>query len=115
MDKIYLKEYTVIAKHGYYKEEHAKAQRFVVSVVATCDTHHAGKTDDLKETLNYERIRSIVYDILMQSPRSLLEALAEEISSAVLTIKNVSSVEVDIRKPDVWNDCIPGVCIVRGR
>lgn len=113
MDTVYLKNYIVVAKHGYYKEEHAKAQRFVVSVIATCDTHKAGVTDDLTETLNYELIRSSVHTILMKSPHDLIESLAEEIASSVLIYPKMSSVEVDISKPDVWNDCIPGVRIIR--
>jgi dihydroneopterin aldolase len=113
MDRVYLKNYVVVAKHGYYKEEHAKAQRFVVSVVATCDTRVAGVTDDLKETLNYELIRSSVHVILMRSPHDLIESLAEEIATSVLAYPKVSSVEVDISKPDVWNDCVPGVVIIR--
>ncbi len=113
MDTIYLKNYVVVAKHGYYKEEHAKAQRFVVSVAATCSIKDAGVSDDLKETLNYEFIRKSVHDILMQSPHNLIESLAEEIAAKILTHSKVSSVEVDISKPDLWNDCIPGVVIVR--
>ena len=114
-DKVYLKNYTVIAKHGYYKEEHAKAQRFVVSVVASCDVRSAGESDDLKETLNYELIRKAVHDILMKSPHDLIESLAEEIAASILTHAKVSSVEVDIAKPDVWSDCTPGVVIIRNK
>lgn len=113
MGTIYLKNYIVIAKHGYYKEEHAKAQRFVVSVSASCNIKGAGEHDDLKETLNYEFIRKSVHDILMQSPHDLIESLAEEIAATILTHPKVFSVEVDISKPDVWNDCVPGVVIVR--
>lgn len=115
MDTVYLKNYVVIAKHGYYKEEHAKAQRFVVSVVASCDVKRAGVSDNLHETLNYEHIRSAAHSILMKSPHDLIEALAEEIAEAVLLYEKVSAVEVDISKPDVWNDCIPGVMIIRKR
>lgn len=113
MDTVYLKNYVVVAKHGYYKEEHAKAQRFVVSVVVTCDVKEAGESDDLHETLNYELIRKAVHDILMKSPHDLIESLSEEIAMSVLTHPKASSVTVDIAKPDVWNDCVPGVVIVR--
>ena len=112
-DKVYLKNYTVVAKHGYYKEEHAKAQRFLVSVVVSCDVAQAGKSDDLHETLNYEFLRTTVHDILMKSPHNLVESLAEEVAEAVLIHAKAKSVEVDIAKPDVWNDCVPGVIIVR--
>jgi dihydroneopterin aldolase / 2-amino-4-hydroxy-6-hydroxymethyldihydropteridine diphosphokinase len=113
MDTVYLKNYTVVAKHGYYKEEHSKPQRFVVSVVVTCDVSIAGTTDDLHETLNYEMIRLSVHDILMKSPHDLIESLAEELARSILLHPKASCVEVDISKPDVWSDCTPGVIIVR--
>jgi dihydroneopterin aldolase len=113
MDTIYLKNYSVVAKHGYYKEEHAKAQRFIVSVSVSCDLQNAGSSDNIKETLNYEFIRKSVHDILMQSPHDLIESLAEEIASTVLAHEKACSVQVDISKPDVWNDCVPGVIFKR--
>ena len=113
MDTVYLKNYVVVAKHGYYKEEHSKAQRFVVSVVASCDVRQAGASDKLTETLNYELIRKAVHEILMKSPHDLIESLAEDIACAILQYEKVASVEVDIAKPDVWNDCVPGVTITR--
>ncbi len=113
MDIVYLKNYTVVAKHGYYKEEHAKAQRFIVSVEVTCDVRDAGHTDDLASTLNYEFIRKSVHDILMKSPHDLIESLAEEIAALALAHPKSKTVKVDISKPDIWNDCVPGVAIVR--
>jgi dihydroneopterin aldolase len=46
MDTVFIQDYSVEAKHGYYKEEHAKKQRFIVSVYVCCDTHEAGGTDN---------------------------------------------------------------------
>ena len=113
MDKIYIKNYIITAKHGYYKEEHAKSQRFVVDVIATCDTKKSAENDDLKQTLNYEHIRKYIHETLIQSPRHLLESLAEEIAEKVLSHTIVNQVEVSIQKPDVWTDCIPGITILR--
>ena len=93
MDIVYLKNYTVVAKHGYYKEEHAKAQRFIVSVEVICDVRDAGSNDDLASTLNYEFIRKSVHDILMKSPHDLIESLAEEIAEVVLTHPKGNSVK----------------------
>ena len=113
MDIVYLKNYIVVAKHGYYKEEHFKAQRFVVSASIQCDIKAAGVSDDLAETINYEFIRTSVYGILMKSPHDLIESLAEDIAQTLLGHPIAHSVEVDIAKPDIWNDCVPGVVIVR--
>jgi dihydroneopterin aldolase len=113
MDKVYLRNYTVTAKHGYYKEEHEKPQRFVVSITVDTDLRGAGTSDNLAETLNYELLRKIAHDILLKSPHDLVESLAEEMAEAVLKHERVHQVEVEISKPEVWNDSIPGVIIVR--
>lgn len=112
MDSVFIENCTVSAKHGYYKEEHAKEQRFVVSIFAYTNTKIAGTTDDLKKTLNYEHLRMYIYEVLAQSPHDLIESLAEEMAAKVLT-HDVIKVEVEIRKPDVWKDSSPGVKIVR--
>jgi dihydroneopterin aldolase len=112
MDIVFIENCTVEAKHGYYKEEHAKKQRFVVSIFAYTDTISAGETDDLKKTLNYEHLRMYIYEVLAQSPHDLVESLAEEIARKVLT-HHVHKVEVEIKKPDVWKDSVPGVRITR--
>jgi dihydroneopterin aldolase len=113
MDTVFLRDYAVVAKHGYYKEEHEKAQRFIVSISVLCDLRRAGTSDSIEETLNYEYLRRVAHDVLMQSPHSLLESLAEEIAQKVLTHPKVESVEVEITKPDIWSDCMPGITIMR--
>lgn len=112
MDIVFIENCTVSAKHGYYKEEHAKEQRFVVSIFAHMDTKVAGDTDDLKKTLNYEHLRMYIYEVLAKSPHDLIESLAEEMAERVLT-HDVVKVEVEIKKPDVWKDSSPGVRITR--
>jgi dihydroneopterin aldolase len=51
----------------------------------------------------------------MKSPHDLVESLAEEMGEEVLKHSTVQTVTIDIAKPDVWNDCTPGVCITRSR
>jgi dihydroneopterin aldolase len=113
MDRVFIENYTLIAKHGYYKEEHYKPQRFVVSVYADVMNNSSGQSDALADTFNYEVIRKVVSEVIMGAHHDLLESLAEEIASKVLTNKIVNKVEVKITKPDIWGDCNPGVQIVR--
>jgi dihydroneopterin aldolase len=106
-DQIYLRNYTIIAKHGYYKEEHIKAQRFIVSITADISLEKSGKSDTLIHTLNYESLRMIATDVLMESPHDLIESLALDIVTRVFDISDATRVEVVIEKPDVWFDSIP--------
>lgn len=113
MDIVFIENCTVEAKHGYYKEEHAKKQRFIVSIYAHMSTKQAGHSDDLKQTLNYEHLRMYIYEVLAQSPHDLIESLAEEMAERTLTHQGVTKVEVEIKKPDVWADSAPGIRITR--
>lgn len=113
MNKIFIKDYAIISKHGYYKEEHSKPQRFVVSVICDVVENASGSSDDLKETFNYEYIRKIIDEVVRGEHNKLLESLTEKIASKILNYKNVTKVEVEITKPDIWGDCMPGVNIVR--
>lgn len=115
MNKIFIENYTLISKHGYYKEEHFKPQRFVVSVWCEVRDNKSSDMDDLSQTFNYEEIRKIVSRIILGEHKKLLETLAEEIAKAVLQFSIVKNVEVKITKPDIWGDCEPGVQILRAK
>ncbi len=115
MNQIFIRDYTVISKHGYYKEEHYKPQRFVVSVICDVISNTSGVDDDLSSTLNYEFLRSSIDKVLKGEHHKLLESLCEDVASLVLAHDKVNRVEVTMTKPDIWGDCSPGVMIVRGR
>jgi dihydroneopterin aldolase len=78
-----------------------------VSIYAHRDLSLSGNNDILADTLNYEKLRDIAHDILMQSPHDLIESLAEEIAKDVLLLGHISKVEIILEKPDIWGDSIP--------
>lgn len=109
MLEIFLENYCLISKHGYYKEEHFKPQRFLVSVHCIMKEQKRNIKDDLNNTLNYEVLRKIVQEVIMGEHKKLLETLAEEIAKKVKNYKSVKRVSVKISKPDIWGDSSPGV------
>lgn len=109
MQTIFINNYTLVSKHGYYKEEHYKPQRFTVSV--SCEVKDSKNNDDLNDTLNYENIRNAIKDVILGEHKKLLETLANEINEKILKYKNVIEVSTTITKPDIWGDCEPGVTI----
>ena len=42
--------------HGYHKEEQVLGGKYTVDIYMTTNIDEAAKTDDLKKTINYERI-----------------------------------------------------------
>jgi dihydroneopterin aldolase len=113
MDKIFIENYTLIAKHGYYKEEHFKPQRFTVSVWCDIASRIEPGNDNLDDTFNYEHIRKIIKEVVLGDHKKLLETLSEDIAAKILQHSQVVNVRVKIGKPDIWGDCEPGVEIVR--
>lgn len=115
MNKIFIENYTLVSKHGYYKEEHSKPQKFTVFVWCEVEENKSGESDNLKETFNYEVIRKIIQQNILGEHKKLLETLSENIARNILENSIVQSVEVKITKPDIWGDCEPGVWIRRER
>ena len=110
-NKIFIEDFVLWAKHGYYKEEHFKNQRFVVSVWCEVKENKSGESDNLQETLNYEYLRKCIEEVILGEGQKLLEKLAKDILGKVMSQPLVLSVEIKITKPDIWGDCVPGVQI----
>ena len=82
MSKISLENMEFHAYHGCLEHERELGNTFIVSVVMDMDTSHAGKTDELEHTLNYQ----IVYDVVegqMNIPSKLIEHVGQRILDSI--------------------------------
>lgn len=111
MNKIFIENFVLRAKHGYYKEEHFKKQRFIVSLWCEVKENESVKSDDLSKTLNYEFLRKSIEGVILGDGQKLLEKLAGDILERVLMHPLVLNAEIKITKPDIWGDSEPGVQI----
>jgi dihydroneopterin aldolase len=84
-DEILLEGMRFYAYHGVNPEERALGQRFTVDVVLAVDLRRAGQSDNLAHTVSYSTVYKVVRRIVEGEPRQLIEAVAEEIASVVLT------------------------------
>jgi 7,8-dihydroneopterin aldolase/epimerase/oxygenase len=101
-DEILLEGMRFYAYHGVNPEERAQGQRFTVDVVLAVDLRRPGQSDDLADTVSYSAVYKVVRGIVEGRPRQLIEAVAEEIASAILTeFPLVERVMVTVRKPEV--------------
>src|SRR5829696_7312650 len=101
-DEILLEGMRFYAYHGVNPEERAQGQRFTVDVVLAVDLRRPGQSDDLADTVSYSAVYKVVRGIVEGRPRQLIEAVAEEIASAILTESPlVERVMVTVRKPEV--------------
>jgi len=99
MDKIYLERLHFYAYHGVLPQEKTEGQDFYVSLTLYCDLAPAGRSDDLKDTVDYGAVYEKVRKITLERRFDLIEALAEEIAGAILTAFGVAKVSVRVDKP----------------
>jgi dihydroneopterin aldolase len=101
MDKITLKNMKFFGYHGVFAEEQANGQNFFIDAELFLDLRAAGKSDDLKDTVDYSEIYDIIKYITIEKRFQLIEKLADCISSEIL-IKNplINEVLVRVRKPE---------------
>ena len=89
------------AHHGVMEEEHRIGGRYEVDVAMDLDVREAAATDDLAKTVDYERVYTLVRDVVTGANAYLIERLAAEIAGAVLAAyPAIAHVEVTVRKPN---------------
>lgn len=87
--------------HGVLQEEKILGQKFIVSVELSLDFKQAGMNDSVADTVSYAEVYYIVREIVEDNKFDLIEKLAEEISSGILTKFNkVQELKVKILKPE---------------
>ena len=115
MDYIHLDNLFFKGKHGAYEAERKVEQEFEVSVRLGVNVPQAGQRDMLADTVDYDEVKKKIQGVIEGSSRYLIEKLAEEIAAKLLEDTHITSVEITIKKPEVWESGVPGVTIVRTR
>ncbi|MBP5222872.1 MAG: 2-amino-4-hydroxy-6-hydroxymethyldihydropteridine diphosphokinase [Lachnospiraceae bacterium] len=99
-DEIRIENLKVYAYHGVYAEEKKNGQPFFLNVTLYLDTGRAGRSDDLRESVNYGEVCHRLNDWMTQESYDLLERAAEEMAQRLLTeFSLLGAVDVEIRKP----------------
>lgn len=82
MGLIRIEDMEFYAFHGHYREEQIVGNHFLVDVTMETDTCKAGASDDLKDTINYQKAYLIVKRE-METTSHLLEHIATRIMDAL--------------------------------
>lgn len=98
-DRIELRGLRVRGHHGVFDHERRDGQDFLVDVVVSMDLGPAGASDDLADTLHYGELAEAVAAVVAGPARDLVETVATEIATLVLTDPRVQAVEVTLHKP----------------
>lgn len=100
MDKIYFQRMAYYGYHGVFPAEAELGQRFYVDLELSLDLSGAARSDDLKDTVNYAEIYSMVKEIVEGERYKLVEALAGRIADQLLAQFPLAQVKVKVTKPD---------------
>ncbi len=88
------------AYHGVLSDEQNLGGKFEVDVELFCDLSRGAKTDNLKETVDYERVYDCVRSVVVGHKFFLLERLGTEIANGILRqFSKVDRVVIRVRKP----------------
>lgn len=99
-DEIRIEDLECYAYHGVYDRERQEGQLFYVNAVLYTDTAKAGRSDNLDFSTDYGAVCQFINDWMKKNTRSLLEAVAEELSRDILLeFPLVNEMDLEIRKP----------------
>ena len=98
-DRILLEGLRVHGRHGVLPHEAELGQLFVVDLELQLDLAPAGRSDDLGQTVDYAALTGRVVELVASRPRTLIEAVAEDVAQLVLADERVRQVRVRVTKP----------------
>jgi len=99
MDKIYIKNLKIAGKHGVYDFEKKQNHFFEIDAVIYLSLKKAGKSDNLKDTVDYVEVVNLIAKIFKEKDCKLIEAVAESICSVLLDSYPIKKIKLKIRKP----------------
>ena len=99
MDRIRIKNLKIPARHGVYEFEKEKDGTFELDIELYLPLLKAGKSDRLKDTINYEDIISNITKAFTDKQYELVEAAAQSVCDRLLNDFKIDKIKIRVRKP----------------
>ena len=116
MDIIFIRELRADAWIGIYEWEKLSPQTLDFSLEIGLDTHQAGESDNIRDTVDYGEVVERIRSDLKDQHFKLLEALAEHVSQVVLHDFKAQWVKISVAKINHMRGVkMVGVTIARRR
>lgn len=100
VDKILIKNLLVRMIIGINDDERRNLQDVIINVTMSVDTHVAGTSDDIEDSVNYRTVAKRIIQLCEHSRFYLVEKLAQEIASLCLEDPRVQGVTLQVEKPN---------------
>jgi dihydroneopterin aldolase len=102
LDCIKLSNMGFYAFHGTTKAEKSVGQRFFLDVYIYLNLRRAGQSDNVKDTVDYEKVYNLIRNMMNTKKYNLIEALAEDVANVMFSnFHNIERIQVSVRKPNV--------------
>ena len=101
LDRISIQGINVLGHHGVDEAERKVGQRLAIDVEMLLDLSAAIASDDIRRTVNYEAVASLVERVSGEEEFLLLESLADKIARRVLEKFAPASVTVRVKKANL--------------
>lgn len=98
-DRIHIRDLAVRCIIGVFPEERRERQDVVINITLECDCRPAARSDDLRDAVDYKKIKRSVLRMVEVSEFQLIETLAERIADICLANPRVEAARVTVDKP----------------
>ncbi len=99
MDRIDISGLAIEAGIGTYDWERGILQTVKIDLTLFADTRKAGKSDDLRDAVDYHAVSQQIQALLKDRHFQLIEAMAESIATDLLKRQPISSLNITVSKP----------------
>ncbi len=99
MDQVFITDLVARGILGINDWEREKPQEILINIVLFADLKKAGKSDDLKDCIDYRTVAKKVIAHAETAKRFTVEALASDLARLCLETSGVLKVRVRVEKP----------------
>jgi dihydroneopterin aldolase len=115
MDIVFIEQLSVITTIGVYDWEQTISQKLVFDVEMAWDNRVAAASDDVNDCLSYADVSEAIINHVAGSRFALVERVAEEVATLLLTRFGSPWVRIKLSKPGAVAQALQvGVIIERG-
>lgn len=116
MDIVFIEQLNVITTIGAYDWEQTIKQKLVFDIEMAWDNRNSAASDDVNDCLSYADVSDAVIEHVASQNFALVERVAEEVATLLLTRFNTPWVRIKLSKPGaVAQAANVGVIIERGK
>lgn len=105
-DRICIEGLTAFGLVGVYPNEKDTPQRLLVNLCVETDTRVAAHSEQLEDTLDYDRLAECVRQVIRERHHNLIETVAERIALRILLAHRgrIEALTVRVEKPGAVPD-----------